>query len=154
MNDTIGATLEADHHRIDGHLAAFAASLEAGDPNLDELRAGAEGLRHHIWVEEEEHFPPLREAGLVGPIMVMLREHGQLWGALDAIEAGVAAGEGVAERWASLIALLEAHNMKEERILYPSGDEMLDSHAIGRVRAALAAARPADWVCEMAGRFA
>ena len=150
---TIGNVLEDDHHRIDAHLAAFAASVEAGRPDLDELAAGAEGLRHHIWVEEEEHFPPLREAGLVGPIMVMLREHGQLWDALDAIEAGAADGDDVSERWRLLVEVLEAHNMKEERIVYPNGDEVLDPATVERVRAALASERPRDWVCQMAGRF-
>lgn len=153
MTDTIGAELEHDHERIDAHFAAFGASLAAGPPDAAALAAGAEGLRHHIWVEEEEHFPPLREGALTMPIMVMLREHGQLWDALDAIEAGVGAGEDVGEAWAGFIALLEAHNMKEERIVYPAGDEMLAVETTERVRRALASERPADWVCEMAGVF-
>lgn len=152
MSDSIGTTLEHDHHRIDAHFAAFAASLQTGAPALDELAAGAEGLRHHIWVEEEVHFPPLRAAGLMGPLMVMEREHGQLWDALDAIQAGLATGEDVAERWASFIALLEAHNAKEEQIVYPAGDQVLDEGAVDDVRDALATAMPAGWVCAMAGR--
>lgn len=149
---TIGAVLEADHHLIDTHFAAFAASLTTGEPSARDLAAAAEGLRHHIWVEEEFHFPPLRAAGQIGPIMVMLLEHGKLWDLLDAMEAGVAAGEPVAEYWAELEPLLEAHNMKEERILYSSGDELLDASTADAVRRAMSEPMPQGWVCSMAGR--
>ena len=84
--------------------------------------------------------------------MVMLLEHGKLWDLLDAMEAGLAAGESVADHWAELEPLLEAHNMKEERILYPSGDSLLDAATVDVIRRAMSEPMPQGWVCEMAGR--
>ncbi|MCD6639948.1 MAG: hemerythrin domain-containing protein [Nocardioides sp.] len=156
---TIGQVLEDDHHRIDRHFAAFAASL-AGDGAVaeDELAAGITALKHHIWVEEELHFPPLRAAGLMGPIMVMLKEHGELWDLLDRLEAQVAEAAAVAEisaTWQVAAALLEAHNAKEEQILYPSGDQVLDTDTAADIQDCLVnETTPEGWVAQMAGRTA
>ena len=43
-----------------------------------------ESLRRHIFLEEQLLFPPLREAGMIAPVLVMLREHGEIWQSLDA----------------------------------------------------------------------
>lgn len=155
MSDSIGTTLEHDHHRIDAHFAAFAASLQTGAPALDELAAGAEGLRHHIWVEEEVHFPLARASGLMGPVLVMLREHGLIWGALDRLDALAAASppdaDDVLAAWAELEAVLSAHNMKEEQILYPAGDAVFTTEQAGEILAALRdGVRPDGWRCAYA----
>jgi len=157
MSDpTIGQVLEQDHHTIDAQLAAFADALAQGRVDADSLAAGSNALRHHIWVEEELHFPPLRAAGLMGPVLVMLREHGQIWDLLDRADSQVAGGAPVVElqqTWHALADVLTAHNSKEEQILYPSGDEILDEQTAQSVRTALqAGVTPAGWVCEMAGR--
>ncbi len=158
---TIGQALEHDHHVIDEHLAAFARSLDAassGTSNLDtaSLAIAIPALRHHIYVEEEFHFPPLRAGGLMGPLMVMLREHGELWDLLDRLETQVAENAPVAETsrtWQQASALLEAHNLKEEQIVYPSGDQILDAETAAKVRHALDFGQtPEGWVCQMAGR--
>ncbi|MDN5877800.1 MAG: hemerythrin domain-containing protein, partial [Brevibacterium sp.] len=83
---TVGEVLERDHHRIDGFFADFEESLSTGTINTEALAEGSGGLRHHIWVEEEYHFPAMRTGGLFGPVMVMLREHGELWDLLDRME--------------------------------------------------------------------
>ncbi len=157
MSDpTIGQVLEQDHHTIDAQLAAFADALAQGRVDADSLAAGSNALRHHIWVEEELHFPPLRAAGLMGPVLVMLREHGQIWDLLDRADSQVAGGAPVVElqqTWHALADVLTAHNSKEEQILYPSGDEILDEQTAQSVRTALqAGVTPPGWVCEMAGR--
>lgn len=153
---TIGQVLESDHHAIDAQFAAFARSLEGDTVDTASLEAGVRALRHHIWVEEELHFPPLRAGGLMGPIMVMLREHGELWDLLDRLEAQVAAAAPNAEiatTWGEAAALLEAHNMKEEQILYPSGDQIIDTDTAADVQDALVnKTTPDGWVCQMAGR--
>lgn len=153
---TIGQVLESDHHAIDAQFAAFARSLEGDTVDTASLEAGVRALRHHIWVEEELHFPPLRAGGLMGPIMVMLREHGELWDLLDRLEAQVAAAAPNAEiatTWGEAAALLEAHNMKEEQILYPSGDQIIDTDTAADVQDALVnETTPDGWVCQMAGR--
>jgi len=154
-SDTLGAILERDHHRIDEHFARFAASLAEGPVDVEALGAGAAGLRHHIYVEEEHHFPPLQRAGLVGPIMVMLREHGQLWDLLDALESRVreqADPETINVTWQDLEHRLADHNRKEEQILYPAGDDVLDAEVTADVLDELRSGdTPPGWVCRMAG---
>lgn len=154
--DTLGAVLERDHQRIDEQFARFAASLDAGSLDIDALAAGSAGLRHHIYVEEEHHFPPLQQAGLVGPIMVMLREHGQLWDLLDALESRVderADPDAIAATWQDLAHRLEDHNRKEEQILYPAGDRVLDADLTADVLDELRNRdTPEGWTCRMAGR--
>ena len=153
---SIGAELENDHRAIDGHFAVFAAGLASGRILTDELRIGSDALRHHIWVEEEFHFPPLRAAGLMGPILVMLREHGEIWDLLDGLDELVALQAGadaLIPLWTECHAILEQHNLKEERILYPAGDGQLDAENKADISWALAkGTRPGDWVCEMSGR--
>ena len=150
------ACLEADHRAIDDHFAAFGTALSEGRVEADALAAGAAGLRRHIWVEETIHFPPLREAGLFGPVLVMLREHGEIWALLDALDTDVAAGTSaarLAQTFAQLEEALEQHNLKEERILYPAGDQVLDATVAEAARGALSdGLMPADWVCEMFDR--
>lgn len=149
---TLGEVLEADHHAIDAYFATYAASLDAGEVDREALASGLRALRHHIWVEEEYHFPPLRSAGLMGPILVMLREHGEIWDLMDRIEAAPE-GPVAREAWARLRAVLEAHNMKEEHIVYPHGDEVLNDADAADVRDALVNDTfPQGWVCAMAGR--
>lgn len=158
---TSGQALEHDHHVIDEQFAAFARSLDGVSPDraaLDQasLGAGIRAIKHHIYVEEEFHFPPLRAGSLMGPLMVMLREHGELWDLLDRLEALVAMEAPVVEIshiWQQAAALLKAHNEKEEQIVYPSGDQILDPETSATVRAELASGQTPDgWTAQMAGR--
>ena len=85
--NSLAAVLEREHHDIDNGIEAFAALLAAGEVDAEPLRRAAGALRRHIYIEEALVFPPLRDAGLVAPVFVMLREHGQLWRTLDALDA-------------------------------------------------------------------
>lgn len=151
-----GTALEEDHRDIDARFEAFAASLSTDRVDVAALGDGTRALRHHIFVEEEIHFPVLRGAGVLGPILVMLREHGEIWDLLDRLEQQVrdeAPSAQLAETWQRLFQVLEAHNAKEEQILYPTGDQILSPEQADEICTALAAGRtPAGWVCEMAGR--
>ena len=160
-HETIGQALAQDHQVIDEHFVAFARSLDtasSGEVPLDTgaLATGVAALHHHIYVEEEFHFPPLRAAGLMGPLLVMVREHGELWDLLDRLEGQVAESAPVSEisqTWFHMAATLEAHNLKEEQIVYPSGDQFLDTETSSGIRRALASGdTPDGWVCQMAGR--
>jgi regulator of cell morphogenesis and NO signaling len=160
--ETIAKALEREHHEIDERIEAFTAGLARGETEVGRLVAAMDALRRHIYLEEEFLFPPLREAGLVAPIFVMLREHGEIWTTLDALEAKLRKGSGgdldgsggdgdVAALCAELLGQLERHNSKEEPIIYPQADAVLDAHASAELSAFVdSGAMPEGWVCQRA----
>ena len=153
MTETLADALEREHREIDANLARFGADPQGAHA---ELALAAAALRRHIYLEEEFLFPALRAAGLVAPVFVMLREHGELWRTLDAlqVDARVApTGPEVAELLRELEVRLQHHNVKEERILYPQSDDALDPAARERLREFLSGGTmPDGWVCEKAAR--
>ncbi len=130
QSQTISAYFREDHARLDEAFRLFqrCKGTEAG-----RARAAFEdfcaGLKRHIAWEEELLFP-LWEAktGMVdgGPTAVMRVEHRQITARLDAIAASVAAGRADSEQdEQALVAVLGMHNIKEERVLYPSIDNVI-----------------------------
>ena len=87
---SLAAALEREHHEIDQGLAAFTAAPWDRRP----LRRAIGALRRHIYLEEEILFPLLRQAEpcLAAPAFVMLGEHAQIWGTMEALERAVDAG--------------------------------------------------------------
>ena len=152
---TLSDALEGEHRTIDAGLDHFRAGLDAGELRIAALRSAAAALRRHIYLEEEAIFPPLTVGGLVAPVSVMLREHGDIWMALERIERAAADGD-VSAAWsglATLSPLLADHNFKEERIIYPAADQALSGEAADRLRDELAhRAMPAGWTCRALGR--
>lgn len=152
---TPSAALEHEHHAIDDAVEAFANAdpAELTDERRTELLQAITLLRHHIYLEEVYLFPPLRAAGLVGPVMVMEHEHGQMWPVLDELESlladGISDGAGLLCR--GLLAQLASHNMKEERILYPQIDELLPAMGTDLPDLLAGAEAPGNWVCAAAG---
>ena len=92
MQETLTAALEREHQEIDAGLAAFVDGLDSDELRGAELDRAADALRRHIYLEEEFLFPPLRAAGMVPPVLVMLREHGEIWRTLEALELDVGPG--------------------------------------------------------------
>jgi len=129
--------LEHDHHELDAEFSRFFAGLGRGEWLSEPFATASEGLRHHIFVEEESLFPILCEAGLIGPVFVMLSEHGEIWQALDQIEA-CAGGDfaGARAAFGVMRSVLEPHNSKEEQILYPASGQVLDAAGTETVRVA------------------
>jgi iron-sulfur cluster repair protein YtfE (RIC family) len=154
MVETLTVALEREHHEIDAGLEAVVAGLAAGEVRGAELERTAKALRRHIHLEEELLFPPLRDAGMVPPVLVMLREHGEIWRTLDALEletGPAGAPEAAAARCRELIAQLESHNAKEEPIIYPQGDVVLTDAAKGALHEFIESGRmPPGWVCAQA----
>ena len=150
MDDgSLGAALEREHREIDAGIEAFASG-----GGIESLTRAATALRRHIYLEEEFLFPPMRDAGFVAPIFVMLREHGELWTTMDAIErdlAGETAEDVLSGECKWLLAQLERHNSKEEPILYPHADAVLGAPASEELVAFLETGRmPDGWVCAQA----
>ncbi|MEU8802896.1 hemerythrin domain-containing protein [Spirillospora sp. NPDC048819] len=150
-NEPLSSALEREHREIDEGIESFTVALAEGREDTTPLKRAMEGLRRHIYLEEEFLFPPLRAAGLMAPVFVMLREHGEIWRTMDRLDAAVARGladRQVRELSAELLEQLDRHNSKEEPILYPQADAVLTPEATGHLREFLAAGRlPAGWVC-------
>lgn len=140
---TLAEALQHEHVEIDAGLAGVATMPDA-----------IAALRRHIYLEEEILFPPLRDAGMVGPVMVMLLEHGRMWTILDKLDALLREGPDdprIAELRAELVEQIGAHNPKEEMILYPQADTALDEESSAELRAFLeSGALPDGWVCDRA----
>ncbi|HMM53782.1 MAG TPA: hemerythrin domain-containing protein [Candidatus Desulfobacillus sp.] len=88
-----------------------------------------DGLLAHFGVEEEVLFPAFEQAtGMVsGPPKIMRQEHAQMRGLLEQIDSALAQREarGFEGATATLLVMLQQHNMKEENILYPMCDRAL-----------------------------
>ena len=144
--------LTREHHAIDTGIEAYIASLDAGGdpaPLLDAMHA----LRRHIYLEELFLFPPLKKTMMM-PIFVMLREHGELWRAMDVLDAKLSAHTDPAdlrEHCQGLLAVLDNHNKKEEPVVYPRADSDLTDDARDQLAAFLDSGTfPDGWVCEKA----
>ena len=152
--ETLAAALEREHHEIDGGIESFAAGLASGEGGTAPVVRAMESLRRHIFLEEQLLFPPLREAGMMAPVLVMLREHGEIWQTLEQLDTALAEnarGSAVPPLLTELAAQLERHNTKEEPILYPQADLVLSAAATAELREFLASGRmPDGWVCQRA----
>lgn len=145
-----------EHHEIDAGIEAYLGDAEGDvEDDVAALQAATHALRRHIFLEERFMFPPLREAGLLMPILVMLREHGELWRRMDTLDDAIASGAGTAAlqtQCKQMLELLEAHNAKEEPIVYPQADTALSEFERNQLAQFLAAGTfPDGWTCEQAG---
>lgn len=96
MAERLADMLEHEHRDIDRGIETFMAGV--GERDAEALRRAIAALRRHIYVEEERIFPALRDKSMFAPLLVMLREHGQLWDRVDGIEQELAAGAAGAVR--------------------------------------------------------
>jgi len=113
--------VEAENASREGRWAAGRSLLEAFGRDLES----------HFAAEEEILFPAFERATGMreGPTQMMCYEHSQVRTLLAQMHAAAAAEDGdefagVAE---TLIVLMQQHNAKEERILYPMCDSALDA---------------------------
>jgi iron-sulfur cluster repair protein YtfE (RIC family) len=155
--------LTREHREIDAGIETFVAGLDRGVLDPQPLLGAFDALRRHIYLEEELLFPPIRAAGLMMPLMVMLREHGTLWELMDELTDLVArpgaegtgsgsadlAGERVLATCRELLTRLDQHNSKEEPIVYPHAETDLTGAAAAELAEFLrTGSTPDGWVCE------
>lgn len=152
--ETLSGALEREHHEIDGGIEAFLEKLDAGSVQPEPLTAALDQLRRHIYIEERLLFPPIRQGGLVMPIFVMIREHGEIWATMDALTDQLAAGadpDQLRQTGRQLLSQLEQHNGKEEPVIYPHADAGLSAAAGAELAEFIAdGLMPDSWVCEKA----
>ncbi|MCC6766617.1 MAG: hemerythrin domain-containing protein [Deltaproteobacteria bacterium] len=119
-----------DHNRLDEFFDRFQALKGSNLPDAAaNFRQFSDGLLQHIAWEEQILFPAFEErTGMrdSGPTAVMRMEHKQIRSLLDAIGLELRQGRSATEsEEAQLRGVLGAHNVKEERVLYPAIDRML-----------------------------
>ncbi|MBI3357337.1 MAG: hemerythrin domain-containing protein [Nitrospirae bacterium] len=126
---TISAFYEQDHDRLDELFQTFQRLKRSDFAEAKEaFKEFKIGLQRHIVWEEDLLFPLWEEkTGMSegGPTSVMRNEHRQIGQQLEAIHQKVADQNPESDQEEqALLNLLGAHNMKEERVLYPSIDNV------------------------------
>jgi iron-sulfur cluster repair protein YtfE (RIC family) len=128
---SIRAYFAEDHERLDGLFASFRKRkrIDYADAELF-FREFKFGLQRHIVWEEQILFPLFEQkTGMchAGPTEVMRQEHRLIGQRLEALHDKVRRQdpESDAEEQA-LLEALEVHNQKEEQVLYPALDRLLN----------------------------
>ncbi|MEW5792523.1 MAG: hemerythrin domain-containing protein [Pseudomonadota bacterium] len=130
--DSISRYLGSDHHHCDDLFAQAEdaaarrdwAACEAG------FRAFAEATAQHFRMEEEVLFPALEaHTNPLGPTRIMRMEHRQMEELLEDMKQALAQRRaedflGGAE---TLLIMMQQHNLKEEQVLYPMADQVLQA---------------------------
>jgi iron-sulfur cluster repair protein YtfE (RIC family) len=124
---TITAFYEEDHDRLDELFKTFQRLKRSDFAKAKEaFKEFKVGLQRHIVWEEDLLFPLWEEkTGMSegGPTFVMRHEHRQIGQLLESIHDKVARQELDSDQVEQLLLnVLGSHNMKEERVLYPSID--------------------------------
>lgn len=127
--ETISAFFERDHDRLDALFQSFQALKRREFHKATEaFKEFKFGLQRHIVWEEDLLFPLWEEkTGMSegGPTFVMRNEHRQIGEQLEAIHQKVADQNPDSDpEEQALLNILASHNMKEERVLYPSIDQV------------------------------
>ena len=148
----VAEVLTREHHEIDAGIESFTQDRADGRLDPEPILQAFAALRRHIYLEEELLFPAVQRAGLMMPIMVMNREHGEIWNGMDAIESALGADQDPAsarELCEQLLAVLESHNLKEEPIVYPHAATDL-SEKEDRILSDFieSGSMPVGWVCQ------
>lgn len=122
----------SDHRHADELWAAFEAACD-GEPALaaEAFARFASVTRTHLAMEEEVIFPEFesKTGSRGGPTLVMKGEHTRMRALLDEMQESVNAGEfeTALDQGDTLLLLTGQHNQKEEGILYPMAQKLLES---------------------------
>jgi iron-sulfur cluster repair protein YtfE (RIC family) len=130
---TVRAVMSVDHDRLHGLFdSAFASRDAARFAEAREAFASfALGLRRHSDFEEQVLLPEFERrtgfAGEHGPSITMRAEHRAIAAILAVIEREIADPEAPVElSRLALRSILHDHDLKEEQIIYPALDRLLD----------------------------
>ena len=138
---TILDFLGSDHRACDDLFASAEAAVakKNWDSAGDLFGRFQAAMARHLAMEEEVLFPAFEAptGNSMGPTQVMRMEHAQMRSLLQDMASAVSAGNqngflGLSE---TLNMLMQQHNLKEENMLYPMSDRVLDSERNGLIRA-------------------
>ena len=123
--------LACDHRRLDLLFESLIRGVQEGKPLEHQqslFNLFRNGLLRHIHWEEQTLFPIFNQfTGMVnGPTQVMCSEHSQMQYMLDEIVKQQEAGFDV-DYLQALGQFLAVHNEKEEKVLYPAIDQLIDT---------------------------
>ena len=135
---SIRTAFAEDHDRLDGLFAEYRATKRTDPDTAREcFKQFKFGLQRHIVWEEQILFPLFeRKTGILegGPTAVMRAEHRQIGERLEAIHQNVRARDPETDREEeALLAVLTAHNEKEENVLYPMFDRLATPEEVAGV---------------------
>ncbi len=127
--NTVSAFFQQDHDRLDALFQSFQTLKRHDFAKAKEVfKEFKFGLQRHIVWEEDLLFPLWEEkTGMSegGPTFVMRNEHRLIGSLLEAIHDKVGEQNPDSDQEeAALLNILGSHNMKEERVLYPSIDQV------------------------------
>jgi iron-sulfur cluster repair protein YtfE (RIC family) len=131
--ETITSFLSADHRHADALLGdAVQHAAKANWPQCARQLAAFRGaLETHMKLEEQVLFPAFERAtgSDAGPTAVMRHEHRQMIQMLDEMTHAAAsqAGERFDVLAPAFTRIIDTHSMKEENMLYPMCDRVLDA---------------------------
>jgi len=126
---TITETMAADHRRCDELFSEAEEQIAKGEWSAGEQKfiAFRDAIEHHFEMEESVLFPDFeqRTGQAMGPTQMMRMEHIQMRQLFADMEQAMTAKDkerylGLAE---TLMMIIQQHNMKEERMLYPMTDQ-------------------------------
>lgn len=141
-------SLREEHRILSPQIDQLEKLLNADTP-LPELRAFAtrfaRDLLSHARMEDEILFPPLEEyfGRESGPVAVMKYEHNEIEGGL----ADVGSLETVADLRQTLVQVLRVarqHFFKEDNMLFPMAEQILDADVLKKMNATLKERREAE----------
>jgi hemerythrin-like domain-containing protein len=121
-----------DHHHCDQLFATAEGAVDSGEwqQATTAHQQFIHAMQQHFAMEEELLFPAFEQASgnSMGPTVVMRHEHEQMRTLFAEMDEAVEKQDPSAYLGASetLLILMQQHNAKEEQILYPMSDSMLD----------------------------
>ena len=152
---SLAAAFTVEHHEIDEGIEQYLSDSAATDPfrRAQPLLTAMKALRRHIYLEEEIVFPRLPKGALMMPLMVMRKEHCELWQRMDVLAEILqdpnSEARGIEQACSEILTLLDKHNMKEEPVIYPHMDAHLTGPEQEKIRELLSGGEmPQRWVCE------
>ncbi len=128
-----GETLRRDHARFADAYAGLRAACQKGEwaDVREQFRIFAEALRAHMDAEEQHVVPAFRDVR-PNPAATIVAEHDELRRQLEAISLDVDRHAVPTAQIEELIQRVRAHEVREERLLYPWVDEPITNHASDR----------------------
>ncbi len=129
---------EADHNRLDAAFASFQELKRESFPEAKQhFKVFFKGLKRHIVWEEDVLFPLFeKKSGTSqgGPTFVMREEHRRIGALLDRIHEKVRKADPSSDDDEEmLVEILEAHNHKEEQVLYPAIDQLITEREAAQI---------------------